>query len=81
MSQPAKWAQLQMHKSAAKVLMRTEYTAQNPITRISFDLVQFLTLILWSMQIWLCATTADLLTPKQTNWQREFIFYSAIVNF
>lgn len=31
----------------AKVLMRTESSSQNPITQISFDLVQFYTLILW----------------------------------
>lgn len=35
--------------SSAKVLMRTEYSSQNPITQISFDLVQFYTLILWTM--------------------------------
>lgn len=34
-----------MHNSAAKVLMRTEYTYQNPITQISFDQIRFHALI------------------------------------
>lgn len=36
-------------KYSAKVLMRTEYSSQNPIIQISFDLVQFYTLILWTV--------------------------------
>lgn len=65
----------------AKVLMRTEYTSQNPITQISCDLVQFHTLILWPVTSapspnWLkmeqengypYSTGATLLAPTKTN--------------
>lgn len=49
LTQSSNWAQLQMHNPPARVLMRTEYISQDPINQISFDLVQFHTLILWPM--------------------------------